>query len=228
MKRIFFCVILLLMLWVKLITSKTNTIFDLHNKIVKSGVCVNTITASIEGYITSTKKSESLSELFSNQLNSKKSNVVEFNPMRSKLDQPAMNFKVIPTTKQNVFFVTVMLSQQKDVKNINNIIGKVIQIFKKFKGKPVIYVGFDGIINKKMSKVQMKNKACEILIACGSKNIREIDDSNFISIIGWTPFITNWININGVKENLNIALKCIDNEGCTKLWAFSPLIQKEY
>lgn len=147
----------------------------------------------------------------------------------SKLDpKPVITIKAFPTDKENVFYITVMLSQQNSIKNINNIIGNILKMYKEFEIEPDTYYGFEGFIQKKLSKAQMKTKASEILLSCDSKNISGIEEGEMVSLYGVSPIFSKCLNMNGVNENLNIAMRFIKEKKITELWAYSPLIQMEY
>lgn len=55
-----------------------------------------------------------------------------------------------------------------------------------------------------------------------------IKESNYVSITGYTPMIGRYIEINGKKTNVNIALRYNSYEQKTYIWLSSPVINKEY
>lgn len=144
------------------------------------------------------------------------------------LSDSRITLKVKSLPEENLNYASFALSQYIEVKNINNIRDSICKGFSIYNIEPTFSYLFKGKYLKKMTIAQMKNKASEILLLCGGKNISGIEDRNLVSYTGFTSSIHEKINVLNNSINLNIALRCDKRKGDTYLWVGCPIIAIEY
>lgn len=212
-------------------TPRPNCMLQMKEVLQSCGVRIDSANVLIEGSVTASA-SVTTKGLVTKLL----SGVEKSSEIKHTYDQWCCNIgdvKFSCTIKKtgaqaNLFFISIALSQQNSEKNIYNIIGKIWNHLTLLSKSPRITFGYEGVIPEKLSSIQMKNKAGEILTAYGCHCADEIDLKGCLSFTGYSSMFPEQSMSNGSKENINVAIKCGEHATGTQLWAYYPLIQKDY
>ena len=138
----------------------------------------------------------------------------------------SINITKLP--QENLFYVSFLVSQPNDTRNINNIRKQISSSFSIYSVKPDIFYLLIGKYPYKMTIADMTYQAKDILRTSGAKFINLIKDRNLISVIGLLPQFNEKIKINDDFTNLNIALRYSNSDNSTYIWIGCPIISIDY
>ena len=94
--------------------------------------------------------------------------------------------------------------------------------------KPKINESIIGCFEGKPATKELNKQFSELFKYMKAKKNNVIKESNYVSITAYSPMITRYVEINGKRTNVNIALRYNSYEHKTYIWLSSPVINKEY
>lgn len=94
--------------------------------------------------------------------------------------------------------------------------------------QPRVYCNIIGFFNKNMKIPQMQKSAIRIISMVRARKVEEMKDNGLISLSAYSPVISDHVQVNGKKVNLNIALRYNSLENRTYIWLGTPVITIEY
>ena len=85
-----------------------------------------------------------------------------------------------------------------------------------------------GEIDREMKPDEMEELACLLVREIGGTQGQGICDGQMVSVTGYYPGLGRYFQAGRERLNLNIALRCNDLTGNTRIWAGTPLISGWY
>ena len=138
------------------------------------------------------------------------------------------NITVRNVPGKNIVYVSFRLSPYKDYRNINNIRGRVADIFKYYNMKPSFSSLIEGKYNGNIKKTEKIKIATDIIVKDGGLMYDSINNDNLFSCSGFLPGIKDRTSSGNRLININIALRYSPSDDCTYIWIGSPTITSEY
>ena len=129
------------------------------------------------------------------------------------------------TTERTIY---INVSQDIAYSGLEKIRGDVLFIFEKHHIKPKVNSCITGYYSGFLSLSQL-NEACRnALNGVGAVEVEGINERNMISVAAYSPYIKDYIRVNGKKVNINVALRYNSYEDKTYIWLATPVITTEY
>lgn len=85
-----------------------------------------------------------------------------------------------------------------------------------------------GEIDREMKPDEMEELACFLIREIGGTQGQGLCDGQMVSVTGYYPGLGRYFQAGRERLNLNIALRCNDSTGNTRIWAGTPLISGWY
>ena len=138
------------------------------------------------------------------------------------------NITVRNVSYKNIVYVSFRLSPYKDYRNINNIRGRIADIFKDYNIKPSFSSLIEGKYKGNIKDPDKVKIASDIILKNGGLMYKSINNENLFSCSGFLPGIKDKTRSGNRLININIALRYSTSDDCTYIWIGSPTITSEY
>lgn len=125
-------------------------------------------------------------------------------------------------------YVSVSVSADSENCELDGIAENIKNSFKKYNLEPVLSTCVTGYFDGKLDYKALNDISKSIFKDSGASKVNGIADRNLISVSAYSPAISDSINVDGKKVNLNFAIRYNSYEDKTYIWLASPVITAEY
>jgi hypothetical protein len=105
---------------------------------------------------------------------------------------------------------------------------KIGRITKKFGDSPQISTCLIGWLDGKLRDGEWHEPLEKAFMVADAKIVDKLEAEHFASYTGFTPGITDWLQIGDKKINLNMAIRYSKYDNRTYITIGSPIITREY
>jgi hypothetical protein len=125
-------------------------------------------------------------------------------------------------------YLVVNIIGDKTFENLNIYNELIRAAIEEAGGTPDVSTCVTGSMEGRLDEEETRELIDEAFSAAGAKSLEALDGMGFFSGCGYTPKITEYIEVLGEKVNLNIAVRYNDFESKTFVWIGTPVISVEY
>ena len=124
----------------------------------------------------------------------------------------------------------VSVSVSTDFKNceLEKIAENIENSFRKYNLEPIQSTCITGYFDGKLDQKTLNTISKNIFKDSSASKVNGITDRNLISVSAYSPAISDSINVDGKKVNLNFAIRYNSYEDKTYIWLASPVITVEH
>ena len=123
--------------------------------------------------------------------------------------------------------IVIDIIKTREEYDLEELCGKIRRILDNY-GEARLNINIIGYYDGFLGNKQLKEKINNLFNTIGAREIEGIEESDLISITGYTPEISEYISYCGKKVNINIATRFNSYENRTYIWIGTPLIVLEY
>jgi hypothetical protein len=152
----------------------------------------------------------------------------EFTELKYFNEKSSIRIKAKKIYDDNTTYISFLLSQTDENKNIINMRRTISDAFWLYKNKPSFSSLIQGKYDGKLSISEMKNISTKVFKDSGASFVKGIDDGKMMSMYGFVPGFQDIVETFDKRVNLNIAMRYSKADGCTYIWIGSPIILEEY
>ena len=140
--------------------------------------------------------------------------------------------KAIPSqiTKSELEGYLIVNIEQKVEKNFQEreMRTQILHIIENFGSIPQISTCLIGWLDGKLMDGECRETLTRAFMVIDATIIDQLDAGNFSSYTGFTPNVTDWLQVGDKKINLNIAIRYSQYDNRTYVTIASPIITQEY
>ncbi|MDQ2087866.1 YwmB family TATA-box binding protein [Herbivorax sp. ANBcel31] len=125
-------------------------------------------------------------------------------------------------------YVSVSISTDFEDCELEEITESIKESFKRYNLEPVVSTCITGYFDEKLDYKALNAVSENVFKNSNASKVNGIADRNLISVSAYSPAISESINVDGKKVNLNFAIRYNSYEDKTYIWIASPVITTEY
>jgi len=125
-------------------------------------------------------------------------------------------------------FISVRIVEEASSRGLEKVRKDVLTVFEKYKIHARVSSCITGSFDGKLNNEQLNDIAILVFKAADAKKVEGIRDGNLVSVSAYSPIISNYINVNKRRINLNLAIRYNSYENRTYIWLATPVISTEY
>jgi len=134
----------------------------------------------------------------------------------------------IHSAESEGYLVVNIEAKAKENNSIAQTQEKVTRITKKFGPAPQISTCLIGWLDGKLGAGEWHKHLSDAFTVIDGIIIDKLEAEHFVSYTGFTSEITNWLQVDGKKINLNMAMRYSQYDNRTYVTIGSPIITREY
>jgi len=128
---------------------------------------------------------------------------------------------------EGYLFVTIEAKAEENI-SIRQMQEKIAGITNKFGSTPHISTCLIGWLDGKLEHGEWPKLLSDAFMAIDAMIIDKLEAEHFVSYTGFTSEITDWLQVDGKRINLNIAMRYNQYDNRTYVTIGSPIITREY
>ncbi|MGI5875313.1 MAG: YwmB family TATA-box binding protein [Dethiobacteria bacterium] len=139
-----------------------------------------------------------------------------------------LTLQVMDVEGKNVVHLLVTITEQGSARQLSSTAHRVPSLLESEVESGNLSFCLTGHLEERFSGQDMETLALAIARDLGGDEVQGFQDGSMVSVTGYTPDLGDYFRAEGLRVNLNLAMRYDEYLGKTVIWAGSPLVARWY